>query len=121
MNKTIAVIDFSGESECRSCADVKALNSNGHRIIPVCGGSRNPEGIRCRRDIASIDEEIDICCIYTDADYFDRVKDELIALHPHMVLVSPGSESSETERELVMNRIAVNRGKAIDFVEMGIL
>ncbi len=121
MNKTFAVLDMSDAGVCKSCEAVRKLASHGYRVIPVCPQMSSIEGLECLQEVSDIGEEVDIFCIYADPGYFESIKDEIISLHPHLVLVNPGSESNEAERELVIKGITVNRGDALEFLEMGMI
>ena len=121
MNRTFAVIDNSDAARCRSCDAVRELSSHGYQVIPVCPQMSNIEGLECVQAVTDIGEEVDIFCIFADPDYFESIKDEIIKLHPDVVLVNPGSESNEAERELVLEGITVNRGDTLEFLEFGMI
>ena len=107
MTETVVILGASTNPVRYSYRAQLALLEKGHTPIPVNPRYDQIDGIRCFRDIKSINTKIDTITIYVRPDILRPMIDDIIYAKPRRVIFNPGSESNEASERFKSAGITV--------------
>ncbi len=99
MQKNIAVLGASSNTERYSYKAVMLLDEMGYSVFPVHPSARPIDGIKCYASLGEIGEEIDTITVYLSDKNSEPILEQIIESKPRRVILNPGAES-----DLVTNK-----------------
>lgn len=107
MKETVAVLGASSKPDRYSHKAMLLLQQNGHTPIPVHPKEKSILDRKVFTDLSELDVQVDTVTIYVRPELLRKQLDDLINLHPHRVIMNPGTEDEGVATELTNRGIAV--------------
>lgn len=118
-NETVAVLGASPKPERHSNQAVRALVEHGHRVIPVHPLLKQIAGVPAVQALSQINDTVNTLTLYVGPELGGKLLEHMIDLKPDRVIMNPGTESDEIDRQLTANGISVLRACTLVMLRTG--
>jgi predicted CoA-binding protein len=109
MHETVVILGASTHPQRYAYKAQHALLKAGHTPVPVNPRYAYIDNIPCNPDLNSISRDIDTVTVYVRSDILETMVEDIIRLHPHRVILNPGTESEAATARLVSAGINVQQ------------
>jgi hypothetical protein len=79
---------------------LELLRKHGHTVIPVNPGHDEIAGVPAKRTLDSVDGPIDTVTVYVNPERLTALAPDIARLHPHRVILNPGTEDEAVKQTL---------------------
>lgn len=107
MKETVAILGASSKPDRYSHKAMLLLQQHGHTPIPVHPKEKEILDRKVFTDLSELDVPVDTVTIYVRPELLRKQLDDLVNLHPHRVIMNPGTEDQGVADELTNRGIAV--------------
>jgi predicted CoA-binding protein len=116
--QTVVVLGASPKPERYSNRAVKNLADKGHRVLPVHPLSAEIHGQACYKSLADINEAIDTLTLYVGPGKSSEMTEAILGLKPQRIIMNPGAENDELERDAQAQGVEVIRGCTLVMLQL---
>lgn len=117
--ETVAVLGASPKPERYANIVIRELIDAGHHVFPINPGYEDILGIPCRKSLDEIPEPLDTITIYLGARRSTPLITEILNAHPARIIINPGAENPELEKQAASQGIQVQRACSIVMLKTG--
>lgn len=118
-NGAVAVLGASNKPERYSNKAVRLLKENGYHVVPVNPKLEEIEGFEVVPDLESIEEHIHTLSLYVNPDILNGYIPGILKLKPGRVIMNPGTESEDVQKQLEDNGISVLKACTLVLLRTG--
>ena len=101
----VAIIGASDKKHRYSYQAVMLLKEKGHDVYPVHLRVKEIEGIHVYESVRDIKQPIDTVTMYVGKEFSQRIAEDILAKKPKRIILNPGAENPELERQAKRNGI----------------
>lgn len=110
MKKTVVVVGASPKEERYSNKAVRMLLDFGHHVLPINPQSNAIYDQACYPNLTAVQQPVDTVTLYVGPARSVALLPEILALKPKRIIMNPGAESDEVEKQAQAAGIEVVRG-----------
>ena len=118
-NGTVAVVGASNKLERYSNKAVRLLKENGYNVVPIHPKLEEIEGFEVFPDLESIKENIHTLSLYVNPEILNEYISSILKLKPARVIMNPGTESDDVQKQLEDNGISVLKACTLVLLRTG--
>ena len=107
MSKVVAVVGASSDRRKFGNKAVRAVQAQGHRVIPINPNEAQVEGLRTYASVLDVPESIDMATVYVQPDIALRLLDDFEKKGIPEIWINPGAESDELLTEARRRKLNV--------------
>ena len=116
---TVAVLGASNKLERYSNKAVRLLKENGYNVVPIHPMLEEIEGFEVVPDLESIKESIHTLSLYVNPEILSEYISGILKLKPARVIMNPGTESDDVQKQLEDNGISVLKACTLVLLRTG--
>ncbi len=115
----VAIIGASNKPDRYAYKALKRLQDNGYDVLPIHPVLEEIEGVPVYKTLSDISDDVYAVTIYVRPQTGEKYIEQLIALQPEKIIMNPGTESDELERQCGGAGIMVQRACTLVLLASG--
>jgi len=110
MPEYVAVLGASPKEDRYSNKAVARLAEHGHHVYPIHPLAEDIHQQKCYQNLQNLPTAIDTLTLYVGAARSNQMIQEILASQPKRIIMNPGAENDELEKQAQAQGIEVVRG-----------